>query len=423
MSGLDPYYATEDARQHSLFIKLSIARIVSFSVCLHQVVPWNETLDESRLVTLLTTQLLLGVIVPLIQSLDLRGTYRRWVTASRLAVSVIPSSIDGSGGESGSDAHQDSVNHCWEHSSAFILAEHSSRMISTCSMCLVHVVAAPAAGLVLLLSLLVTFMTDSYLLARRQRIVLLHRSQLATSCVVALLVVLCLHAYMSCRLVFSWPFDEAFINEEGLVERVDKRPPLLLLWDMADRDPLWHSHDQRRFLRAYVTLTRLLAGCLVVILVVKILRLGPLLEWLWLWLRRRQIRGGVEDDMFSCAHQGRGKHSMQNARESESERQKRNQHQTMDERREKEHTPQPVMRYSGVQHIGSYCPRLGLGEEQGQGDGDVLLCCDVSEVLSRYLPETRSEHKDEDTNLAAYVRDLTLNLACLTDFHILQSLS
>ena len=53
----------------------------------------------------------------------------------------------------------------------------------------------------------------------------------------------------------------------------------------------------------------------------------------------------------------------------------------------------------------------------------MLLCCDVSEVLSRYLPETRSEHKDEDTNLAAYVRDLTLNLACLTDFHILQSLS
>lgn len=439
-SGLDPHFATEDARQHSLFIKLTMVRVVTFSVFLYAAVPWTETLDDARLITLLTVQLMLGVAVPLIQGLDFRGVYRRWITAPRMAmaatasVSVSVSDSDGQGesrtvsvggvpdgvgdgesrgeregggcneGVSSGEARQDRVNHCWEHSSDFILAEHSSRVVSTCCVCLLHLVIAPLSGLVLLLALLVTFATEYFLLARRHRAVHVFRSQMANSFVIALLVVLCMHAYMSCRLVYSWPYDEAFINEEGLVERVDKTAPLLL-WEVANRDTRWHSDTQGRFVSVYRALTWLLACCLVLILVAKGLHLCSLLDRVHAWRRERKMRGkgkgrrGEEDeddeDVFSCQHKYK----------KEKEGQKRRQ--------------RHVMRYSGVQHIGSYCPLLreqSYGNDNG-GDGsgggggeEVLLCCDVTEVLPRYLPQTHCEYRHESTNLTAYVSDSTCDI-------------
>jgi hypothetical protein len=178
---------------------------------------------------------------------------------------------------------------------------------------------------------------------------------MANSCVVFLLVVLFMHAYISCRLVYSWPFDEAHINEAGLVERVDKRAPLLL-WELADTP--WHSDSQRKFLAAYQALTWLLAFCLAAIVVVKVLKLWAIKEWL-----RSKVFGVRSEAVYREKH---------------------------------------AMTYSGVQNIAGYCPSLHVREGGGR---DVLLCCDVSEMLPRYLPETHCKYTHENTNLTDDVSD------------------
>jgi hypothetical protein len=304
-------HATEDARQHSLFMKLSIARVLSLSGTLYMSVPWSETLDDAQLVTLMTTQLLLCVGVPVIQALDLGGKCSRWVTAPGLAGS------------------QDAVNHCWEAGKDFILAEHYSRVLNTCCVCVLDLIVCPAAVLVLLLGMTVTYVADYFLLARRHKAVHVFRSDMANSCVISLLVVLFVHAYASSRVVYSWPFDEAYVNDEGLVEKVNKRAPFVL-WEMTNTD--WHSDAQTKYLAAYRSLTWLLGLLLGGIVIVKTLKL---------WNLKECLRASVYGERSEIIR--RGNHDIT---------------------------------YSGVQQISSYCPSVTLREGGGR---EVLLLGEVSE--------------------------------------------
>jgi hypothetical protein len=256
------------------------------------------------------------------------------------------------------------VNHAWECSEEFVLAEHYSRLLSTLALCSVLLAASPLSLLVLLVSLAVTFRTDYFLIARRHAVVKVFRSHLADSFIIGLLMVLCLHACISCRVVYSWPFDEAFVNAAGLVEGVDKSPPLLLC-AQREAETHWHSAEQGRFLVAFQLLAWALALLVLGVAAVRVCGFWALKEWL-----RSRVHGA----------------------RSEEEEVRRQSH---------------AVPYSGVHGISAYCPVVRQG-----GGRELLLCCDVSNAMPRYVPETRCKLEHEHTNLTDDVRTHVCSAPC-----------
>ena len=328
------YHETEDARQHSLFVKLTMARILSLSILMYASTSWEETLEEAQLITQMNTQLLICVVVPVIQAMDPVGFYYRWFKSS------------------GHSKNQDEFDYCWEPSSDFILAEHYSRVLSTSLMCLLYAIVTPISLLVLLVSLFVTFFSDYYVLARKHNIVLIFRSHMANSFIIGLLVTLFIHVCVSSRIVYSWPFDEAYVNDDGLIETADKAPPLLL-WRAIIKP--WHTDLQTLFLVLYLTVGWALALCLLGVVIVKRCNLWALKEWI-----RARVVGSRRQ---ACYRDSR-----------------------------------TAISYSGVHVMSSYCPVI-----REDGGRELLLNCDTSEMLPRFLPVAHCKFHHESANLTDHV--------------------
>ena len=317
-----------------MFFKLSVARVLVFSILLLAAVPLADTVEDDQIVIYVNILLFLCVAVPIIEGFDIRGKHRRWICALRHA------------------SNQDEANYYWEASSDFIVAEHSSRVLSTICVCLLYVVVVPLSTVIMMASLLFTFLSNYYLIARHFNAVLIFRSYIANNVVVFMLVVLLIHSYNSSRLVYGWPFDEAYINEKGLVERVNKKSAQMI-WSAGKAR--WHSKIQTQLFFTYKVLGLFLLVSVIFIIFIRIFRLWSLKEWFVAKVFGPRI------EIYRKEGQ--------------------------------------EVAYSGVQRTSSYCPLV-----RQRGDREVVLCCDTSEMLPRYLPDTHSKYCHEKGNIALDVR-------------------
>lgn len=80
------------------------------------------------------------------------------------------------------------------------------------------------------------------------------------------LFALAVHMYITCRFIYSWPFDEVQRLSTGVFKKVNKRAPLFLL-DMKTQP--WHSNSQEALLRTYKIAAAVIICCVFFIVVVE----------------------------------------------------------------------------------------------------------------------------------------------------------
>lgn len=114
---------------------------------------------------------------------------------------------------------------------------------------------------------LMLFMADKFALVRKTKQPPMLDSTMAKTVRTYTLFAVAVHMWMTCRFIYSWPFDEVEELSSGVFRRVNKRAPYFLL---AMKPQSWHSSKQADLLKMYR-----LAAVIVLVAVLYILIVEP----------------------------------------------------------------------------------------------------------------------------------------------------
>ena len=270
-------HGDEDDRQNSLLFKLFGGKILTSVVFVFANSSPVMLLDNSEIARIINIQLSASFVSPCVKALDMYGMFRRYVVAPLLATTQIE------------------MNRYYE-GSAFILADRYTEVckvgeyfrslmggvllglicvILLCQImfiCLFYSFLVPTGLWIAAVACLTLFMADKFSLLRKTRSPPLLDSTMAKTVRTYTLFALAVHMWITCRFIYSWPFDEVQALEGDLYKQVNKRAPFYLL-QMTTQE--WQTDAQQSLLLMYR-----LAAVIVMSTVLYILVVEPVLLFL-----------------------------------------------------------------------------------------------------------------------------------------------
>ena len=316
----------EDDRQNSLLFKLYGAKLLTSVIFLYISTRWDAFLDSASIAAIINVQIGACFSAPLFKLLDPVGVLYRWVVGPALSTS------------------QSQLNKYWE-GSLFMLADRYTEISKVIFISFFYSLLTPVALFIAVLSCVVMFAVDRYLLFRVTKTPPMLDATMAKSLREHSLFAIAVKVWVSCRFVYGWPMDEVYKNGENLFVKVDKRPSYSM-WTLQEQ--VWHTASQKHLLIVYKWLAMIIMA-----IVISIIIIWPLLDF---------VR-----DFFYNSHE-----------------------------EEESGTSDKV--YSRVSGIVAYCPI-----EKNKTES--FIVADTSQMLPRHRPEVISCFPDEETNLGMLVKE------------------
>ena len=220
----------EGTKQSRLQMRLFGARLLLSTIIPYIQTAWDHVLTSEFLQQVLTIQLTTCFTAPIFALIDMPGLFQRHFMA--------PST---------SDTQEEMNNHYL--GSEWSLAEKYTGIAKVIFISLFYSLLTPISILVSTFAFLAIFIIDNFLLLRRWKAASMLDSKIATRLRQQAILAVAAHMYVTMRLIYSWPMDQAYWNEtEQTYEKVDKYPSYSF-WDMTIQP--WHSTVQRQVLVAY----------------------------------------------------------------------------------------------------------------------------------------------------------------------------
>jgi len=220
---------TEGKKQSSLQIKLFAARLLISTVFPYILASWDVFLDVDFIAQIINVQLSACFLSPLINFLDLGGLVGRNIIAPIFSQT------------------QAELNSKWSGSN-WSLAERYTVVSKILFISLFYALLTPVSLFIGGASFVLLYYVDRYLLMRKwapvgmlDASISVRLRQQAIFCVGA-------HMYITLRMIYSWPMDNAYKNNDGDYVKIDKYPPYNVLTYQAQD---WHTDSQKSLIQLY----------------------------------------------------------------------------------------------------------------------------------------------------------------------------
>jgi hypothetical protein len=316
----------EDDRQNSLLFKLYGAKLLTSVIFLYISTSWESFLDTEAIIAIINVQLGACFSAPLFKLLDPVGLFYRWVLGPCVSTS------------------QSQLNKYWE-GSAFMLADRYTEISKVIFISFFYSLLTPVALYVAVLSCVVMFLIDRYLLFRKTKTPPMLDATMAKSLRGHALFAIGVKVWLSCRFIYGWPMDESYRTSEDTFIKVNKTPGLSII-GLSEQE--WHTATQKHLLLVYKWIALAIIAAVVFVIV-----LLP-------------IFGFAKDFLYSS--------------------------------HDEEESIANDKAYSRVSGIIAYCPIVHSKTE-------VFIVADTSQMLPRHAPEAISCYPEEETNLGLLLKE------------------
>lgn len=235
-------HSDEATFQLSLQQKLFGVRLLLSTIFPYLRQGWKSFLDEVAIQQFVSVQLSACFADTLLSLLNLPGFMTKYVVAPILSMT------------------QGELNNYWS-GVGWNLSERYTIVTKIVFIAFFYTLIMPLSPFVCSVSLILLCLCDRYLLVRSWEQPAMLNGDVATVLRGELVAAIAAHMYISCRLIYSWPMDEVYLNSETLeFNKADKFPAF---WIGSLRTQDWHTESQRKYLIPYLIAT----GCVCIVTV------------------------------------------------------------------------------------------------------------------------------------------------------------
>lgn len=223
------YPKDEGRRQGMLQLRLFGARLLITTVLPYFQSPWDQALSVEFISQIINVQIFACFFSPIISFLDISGVIQRNIIGFRRAET------------------QTELHRYWRGSN-WSLADKYTAIAKIVFVSLYYSLLTPIALVFATIAFGLTFFIDRYLLLRRYKPLPMINEKIAVQMRQEILLAIAAHMYITCRYVYSWPMDQVYLHQDGVIERVNKYP-MFQIWLLGQRP--WQTEEQQLGLLIY----------------------------------------------------------------------------------------------------------------------------------------------------------------------------